>query len=441
MERQEGLFYKLNLKIVYTISLLFHILSFQIYAQQKNITNPKQKSQEIKTVIESDPIEEEEKEKSSVTIDVSHEIVNDYVWRGQSFTGDFLSRRDNLPYSSFAQAYTYVPIARVTHTSGFYFELEANLAMKGRADRDSDQRLQAFPGGGQIDSNRFINRYVSENYLPDAQGNSLFYDRTNNVYSDKCNLSLPENPFTNRCAVDPTKIRPYAEKNGMARTDGLFTTFAYEMDAGKFGTFTAGTWWYFKKDRSSKYTWNEFFIWWELPWFKELLNPTLQTFTQTSYDVGGGYGNQYTSFSLSHTFFSDKPVSLEWTSSAGYVYVNNNVSKKSGVNDITTNFKFLWKDYFLSFNHAYRPDIDLYDNNRNFFTTSDTTGLVTNLSERDGRTADPSKLYGASNDFVYTAINQANIGEAVKVFARDQYQSQMIPRHLFWIGIGVNQTF
>ncbi len=412
------------------ISILSFYFVFPANAQPKS-----------KVELKNSEIEEREKEAPAVQIDVTHEIVNDFVWRGQSFTGDFLSRRDNVPYSNFAEAYTYVPVARISHNSGFYFELESNLALKGRADRDSDQRLQAFPGAGQIDSNRYLQHYLNDNSLPDSQGNSLFFDRTNNVYGDKCNLTLPENPFTNPCTVDPTKIRPYAEKNGMARTDGLFTTFAYEMNAGKFGTFTAGSWWYFKKDRSNKYTWNEFFLWWELPWLKEILNPTLQTFTQTSYDVGGGNGNQYTSFSLSHTFFYEKPISLEWTSSAGYIYVNNNISQKSGFNDVTTNFKFQWKDYFLSLNHVFRPEISLYDNNRNFFTTSNTSSLVTNLSERDGRTIDPSKLYGITNEIVYESINQTNAGEAVKVWSRDQYQSQKIPQHLFWIGIGLNQNF
>lgn len=371
-----------------------------------------------------------------ISIEITHEISNDFVWRGQSFSGDYISRRDNLPYKSFSEAYTYVPVARVSHENGFFFELEGNIALKGRSDRDSDQRIQSYPGGNVID----INRWTSQ-FLANPVDKSNFYDSANSVYSEQCDPSSPNDPFLNPCAINPTQIKSYAERNGMARTDGLFTTFAYEMETKRFGTFTVGSWWYFKKDRSAQNTWNEYFIWWELPWFKQILNPTIQSFKQTSANRKAGYSNQYSSFSIGHHFLKEKEFSIEWTSNIGYVWVNNLDSQKSGLNDITSTIKFLWNQYFLSFNHAHRPEIDLYDNDKIYFLNSETNSRVTNLSERDGVITDPSLLYGISNEWKSLMIDQFDSSELIQDWAKTKIQSQMIPRNLFWIGIGVSQTF
>lgn len=422
-------------RLVATTSLYF-LPVLPLLSQSKSLEIQKNKQIGLES-----KIAEEDSDVTPIQIDVTNEVVSDFVWRGQSFVGDYLARRNNTPYTSFSQAYTYVPVARVSTPSGFYFEFEGNIALVGRSDKDSDQRIQSFPGAAAVDTNRWQNRFINGNYLPDTQGNSVFFDPSNNVSAEKCSLSSPSVGGVNLCAVDPTRVKNYSEKNGLARTDGLFTTFAYEIEAGKFGSFTVGTWWYFKKDRSAKNTWNEFFVWWELPWYRDLLNPTLQTFTQTSYDVGGGNGNQYTSFSLSHLFFPQKIVSLEWSTSVGYQWVNNNVSQKSGFSDVTTSLKFHWQRMFFSFNHAVRPDLYLYDNERIYFTNSVQGNNVTNISERDNRTVDPSKMFGVQNELVYANINQINEGDIVKTWLKDSYQSQMIPRHLFWLSIGINHSF
>ncbi len=384
---------------------------------------------------------EAEDDEPTVNIDVTHEIASDWIWRGQSFGGDYLSRRNSESYKEFSQSFTYVPNARVSHHSGFFFELEGNIALQNRSDRDTDQRIQSFSGGPSVDLNRLNERLMAGNFFPDQKGHSLFFDPNNGVYNDKCSPDLPQSIEGNQCAVNPSRVKTYNEKNGMGRTDGLFTTFAYEIETNKIGKFTVGSWWYFKKDRAAKYTWNEFFIWWELPFFQQSLAPTIQTFKQTSSDDAGGYGNQYTSFSISHTFFKEKLIQLNMSSSIGYQWANNYISQKSGVNDVTNNAQFEVNDYFLSLNHVYRPDIYLYDNERFFYTNSQDSAAVANLSERDGRTVDPSRLFGYANELVYQSINQQNAPEAVTVLARDLYQSQNIPRNLFWISIGVNQRF
>lgn len=416
----------------YFLILLFIFISihFSVFAESNKSKQNKNEK------MESNFTEELNSDDELVTIDVTHEVVSDFVWRGQSFSGDYISRRDNLPYKSFAEAYTYVPVARISHKNGFFFEMEANIALKGRGDRDSDQRIQAYPGGNPIDLNKWANQIVNpQNY------ETIFYDPTNALYAESCNTSLPNDPFLNPCSINPIQIKPFAEKNGLARTDGLFTTFAYEMETRRLGTFTVGSWWYFKKDRSSKNTWNEYFIWWELPWMQGILNPTLQSFKQTSANTQAGYSSQYTSLSFGHHFLKDKDISVELTTNIGYVWVNNPESQKSGLNDITSTIKFIWNQYFLSLNHAHRPDINLYDNDKIYFRNSESNPQVLNFSERDGATADPSKLYGVSNELVDRVINQFDASDLIQDFAKNKLQSQMIPRNLFWIGLGMNQTF
>lgn len=415
---------------VFGLVLLIVYISTPIDSKEKGMVSPKNKES-----VQGEK-EDIEKEEETISIEVTHEITNDFVWRGQSFSGDYISRRDNLPYKSISEAYTYVPVARITHTNGFFFELEANIALKGRGDRDSDQRIQSYPGGNEIDINRWTGKF-----LTNPNDNINFYDPSNAVYSENCNPSLANDPFANPCAINPTQIKTYSERNGLGRTDGLFTTFAYEMETRRFGTFTVGSWWYFKKDRSSKNTWNEYFIWWELPWFKQSLNPTIQSFKQTSANTQAGYSSQYSSFSIGHHFLKEKEVSFEWTTSFGYVWVNNPDSQKSGLNDITSTIKFLWNQYFFSLNHAHRPEIDLYDNDKIYFVNSESNLPLTNLSERDGMTSDPSKTFGIQSDLISGAINQLDTSDLIQVWAKNRLQSQMIPRNLFWVGIGMTQTF
>ncbi|TGL54065.1 hypothetical protein EHQ59_07680 [Leptospira kemamanensis] len=66
---------------------------------------------------------------------------------------------------------------------------------------------------------------------------------------------------------------------------------------------------------------------------------------------------------------------------------------------------------------------------------------MTNLSERDGVITDPSLLYGISNEWKSRMIDQFDSSELIQDWAKTKIQSQRIPRNLFWIGIGVSQTF
>lgn len=184
----------------------FLVFAFPLHSQT-NMNAKKDSNRFNQKNSNQDQIRNETGEESEVSIEVTHEIVSDFVWRGQSFSGDYIARRDNLPYKNFREAYTYVPVVRMSHSNGFFFELESNIALKGRSDRDSDQRIQSYPGGNAIDVNRLVlPTMVTQN------DKTIFFDSSNAVYSDKCNPSLPDHPLINPCAIDPSKIKPYAEK-------------------------------------------------------------------------------------------------------------------------------------------------------------------------------------------------------------------------------------
>jgi hypothetical protein len=388
-------------------------------------------------------------EEKNVTIDISHEVVSDFIWRGINYGSDFLARRNNTRYKEVGQYWAYQPNIRVEHTTGLYLELWGNISLVGRGDRDSDMRLQSSPGGNSIDAVKLADRIAQGNFTADAAGTSALFDPSNNVQNSSCadpaaaQAAVAANPGAiNDCFVNITKVKKYKEKNGMSRTDGLFTTFAYKMDGGNLGTFTMGTWWYFQNDRNAKYSWNEYFIWWDLPLLKGILDPSIQAFTQSSYDSGGsGAGNQYVALVNKHTFFTDKPYKIEVTNNVGYQWVNNNTSQKSGILDITSGIKFFLNQFFVSLNHAHRPNVYMYDNGVNFFTLSNSNPATANRSEYDGKTVDPSKLYGTFNDLVYQSINELQEPDIVKLYLKEQYQNQNIPKNLYWVSIGFNQSF
>lgn len=372
-----------------------------------------------------------------VTISISHEFVSDFIWRGNSYGGNYMSRRNNEKYKETTEYYAYQPNLRVQSPSGLYFELWGNMALKSRSDKDSDLRaLQAYPGGPAIDPDYYFKRIESGN-LSDGS-TSIFYDPGKNVYSATCgDQSVPTD-----CLVNPSHLRNHKEKNGMWRTDGMFTTFGYEMPGGKFGNFTFGTWWYFESDKNSRYSWNEYFIWWSLPILQDILSPQLQFYTQSSQDGNAGAdGGNYIALTASHTFFEGNFFQIVPSTNVGYKSPNNNTDRKSGFNDITTSLKFLFGDFFFSLNHAHRPDIALHDNDSSFYTSIENSNAYSNLSSYDGKTVDPSKLFGFKNELVYNTISELNIDSLYKEYLARSYQYQKIPRNLFWISVGFNQSF
>ena len=382
------------------------------------------------------------------SIELTHEVVSDFIWRGNSYGGEYLSRRNNTAYNGTTQYWAYQPNIRLNAPiKGLYLEFWGNLALVGREDRDSDMRIfQASPGAAAIDPNAMFSKLDSIQADPSTNNllnSGLFFDPAQNIVNAKC-----ESDGANGCTdpsvsfVDPRSIKRHKEKNGMARTDGGFTTFAYNFQNKKFGDITWGIWFYYQFDKNAKYSWDEYFIFWGLPFLEQTLKPTISFYTQSSFDYNSIYaGGHYGSFAVSHTFFEGKFFRVQPSSNLGYKYQNDNINQKSGFYDLSTSLKFFFADFFFSLNHVYRPDVYMYDNDTWYYSVSQGTQAQPNRSQYDGKTVDPSKLFGAKNEAVYSAIDKLDAPDALKSYAKAEYQSQKIVQNLFYISFGYNQKF
>jgi hypothetical protein len=395
--------------------------------------------------IQSPPTTPGSSDTNGVEVEVTHEVVSDFIWRGNSYGGEYLARRNNTPYKEISEYYAYQPNLKVISPTGFYFELWGNMSLQNRKDKDSDLRvLQTSPGGLEVDPNYYSNRLANGNFYNAENGSSVLFDPNQNLYSSNCD---PSTTPAELCNIDPRKLKNRREQNGMWRTDGLFTTFAYNFDAGKFGNFTAGVWWYFENDRLGRYSWDEYFIWWSLPIFKKALNPQIQLYTQGSQDLGGAAdGGNYLSLNTSHTFREDKFFRIQPYNIIGYKNINNNYDKKSGFFDITTGLKFFFGAFFISLNNAHRPDPFMYDNstfyypdttiqNRYYTDPADSTSFL-NRSQYDGKTTDPSKLFGYKNELFYSLLDGSEADQLLKNYLGDRYSLQTIPKNLVWVSMG-----
>ena len=128
-------------------------------------------------------------------------------------------------------------------------------------------------------------------------------------------------------------------------------------------------------------------------------------------------------------------------SNLGYKYQNNNIDQKSGFYDWTNNLYFYFGDFFVSLNHVFRPDLHMYDSDTWYYPLSQGSQSQPNRSQYDGRTVDPSKLYGYKNEAVYAGIDQLDVPDIAKSYMKEQYQSQKIVQHLFYISFGYGFKF
>ena len=303
--------------------------------------------------------------------------------------------------------------------------------------------FQASPGSPGIDPNVYFGKLNSYYADPSSNPVDLLYDPSNNIVNSKCiadgagGCTNPSDSF-----VDPRKIKPHKEKNGMERTDGGFTTFAYNFQNKKFGDITWGIWFYYQFDKNAKYSWDEYFIFWGLPFLQKSIAPTFAFYTQSSFDFDSIYaGGHYGSFTISHTFFEEKFFRIKPVSNIGYKYQNNNIDQKSGWYDWTNNLYLYFGKIFVSVNHVYRPDLHMYDSDTWYYPLSEGSQTQPNRSNYDGKTVDPSKLYGYKNEAVYAGIDNLDAPDVLKNYAKEQYQSQKIVRNLYYISFGYDLKF
>nr|WP_246032079.1 hypothetical protein [Leptospira fluminis] len=395
-------------------------------------------------------------------IEVVHEIVTDFVWRGLSFSGENLNRRNNESYRAFTFVPSYQPtITFHTPLKGFQVQFWGNFQLTDRNDRDSDGRFQLFPGGpgpaypGQGSASS-LSPYSAPS--PDVLNSRCVYDTQANL--------LHGNVATgSTCGGQVPGFKK--EQNGMRRSDGLFYAFYYNFDKTDWGTFTAGIWFYNTFNKNTSYSspalgalnplaeqgvsgannpstqitrlaWEEYFFFWKFPFLK-WANPTLSFYTQISSENSGlAAGKNYISLTVGHEFFADKFFRVLPQVNVGYVMSNNLVDNRNGIQDVTSTLTFFFGKFFFKAADVWRPDLYLYDTD-NYYGA---TGGYVNRNNRDNKIVNPSKVNGPANQIVLDYINgNASLSESMKQVLREAYTLQKIPSHLIWFSIGFSQTF
>ncbi len=267
---------------------------------------------------------------TDTTIDVTHEIVTDFIWRGLSFSGEMANRRRNESYPSTTVIPSYQPTINInTPLKGFMIQFWGNFQLTDRNDKDNDGRIQLFPGGPGPAYPGQGNPFTAPD--PDLLNQSCVYDTQNNLMNG--NLSTGQ-------TCGGLVPKSYKEQNGMKRADGLFYAFYYTFEKTSWGKFTVGTWFYntFHKNPSyistplggfnslaaqgitssnntsnqiTRLAWQEYYIFWQLPEISFLpfiayLTPTISFYTQMSQENSGlAAGKNYLSLYISHEYFKE----------------------------------------------------------------------------------------------------------------------------------------
>jgi hypothetical protein len=338
------------------------------------------------------------KEKKS---DYAIELASDFIFRGQSFGGHNQNSRSNSSYRSYTDAWAIQPsFTYNTPINGFKFLFWGNVFLQHSRDRDSDWALQVAP---------------SERDQGSEVLNMLNSGRTS----------------TGSLDYDPSRLNFYKEKNGLHRQNGAFTGAYYEWET-TIGIWSAGLWTWNNADKSNKYTWQEFFVWYK-PSLLPYMNPMLQAYWNASSDHGGNKkepqgitnGQNYFSVEMSHEYFKGDFFRLTPNLHTGYIVNNNNIDQRSGISNITSSLKLNFGNLFCVLNHIYRPETDVWD-------TDD-------KNRRDGKTPDPSKQNGIYS-IARTSL-QKQYGEAIGGYLSDQNSNQAINKVLYYISFGYENKF
>ncbi|WP_423789880.1 LA_0442/LA_0875 N-terminal domain-containing protein [Leptospira wolffii] len=396
------------------------------------------------------------------SIEVIHEVVTDFIWRGLSFSGEINNRRNNESY----RAMTFVPSYQPTLTfntplKGLQVQFWGNFQLTERNDRDNDGRFQLYPGGpgpaypGQGAAGS-LSPFSAPS--PDALNSACPYDTQNNFLAGNAQTG-------STCGGDVPGFKK--EQNGMKRSDGLFYAFYYNFEKTSWGTFTAGIWFYNTFQKSNAYlspalggfnssaaqgvsgannpstqitrlAWQEYFFFWKLP-FLQWANPTISFYTQFSQENAGLMaGKNYLSLTMGHEFFQDKFFRILPQVNIGYAMSNNIVDNRYGIQDITSTLTFFFGKFFIKAADVWRPNLYMYDTD-NYYGA---TGGYVNTSTKDGKIVDPAKVNGPTNQFVLDYISSStSIPDQLRQSVRESYLLQKIPAHLVWFSIGFSQNF
>ncbi len=347
------------------------------------------------------------------------------VFRGED---EFASRfeQKSSSYRSFNNAPAFKP-ALVWHTpvAGLYFEIEPELAIRGRKDRDTDGRMQFSPGGANVWMDSYAQTYVSGSTVPVSTSTA-----NSTVLSEIQAGGWPTNSIASM-----EVYKPYKEQNGLNRRDEIEFKAGYDTShwLGDFGfglLVINGVGPKGKENPFDPSASDEAYRHSEI--FFRYAPPFLRSLSLTSYaDMVNS--NQY--HQLSYATDWDITSDFEITFEGGPAYAVN--SGIQGWHDVTGRLGVQYAGLSAGVNAACRPK-------RAFFTDAENTTrpLEWDGSDRasQGLITDPSQNNGLFND-----ARNAFITQAVRRATGNQFYTytprQKIPRWIYWVDASYTVEF
>jgi hypothetical protein len=367
--------------------------SFTINAQEK------EKLEDLKPLVKPDDIKDKKKSEANHDFTVNQFMANDVNFRGTSIFGEKLSRRNLQEYQSFANSW--LVSTNVTFNlplTGLKFIFTSHNSIENRADKDSDLRLQSISGGD--DQTAKVNQYL--------QGGNLNFD--------------------------PNAVKSRKEHNGLR--DVFLSQMLYDWET-RLGGFRTGLFLLNNQNYPTKTNVGEWIFGWRLP-FANAINPEIISFHRFTSEVNGlNNGNIHLRGTIKHEFVKDDFYKFIPILEVGYQSANNTTDKRVGFTDVTLKLQVFIGNFFLGLNGTHRPNVYMYDNDRNY----PKIGAYTNANDNDGKIVDPSKTAGIQNRLVLDSIAQSNTHEVVKQMLTRNFQEQNIVKNIFIVNIGYSVKF
>lgn len=321
-------------------------------------------------------------------------ITTDHHFRGYNYSM-LASQRNNTEYESanFAPAFqpSFTYSAPLKGIKTFFW---GNFFLNNLTNKDNDQAILQN-GPGQTEKFTSINDGLPPDYYPG-------------------------------------RTKRYKERNSLSQYDGLFYGIYYEWNT-IVGQWSVGTWMWNNVNRLGKYSWQEYFIWYEPPILKTL-NPKFNFFLNTSFDSGGSSttplgitnGQNYAYYEMSHQYCNDCGIQITPRFQIGYVANNDNQNRRAGISNMIQSIKFSRNGFDIIFNAMYRPDPILYD--------------TFDQNRSDSNLPNPSKQYGAENQAIKQQYSN-NFPKELAEYLFYQQTYQTIPKTIFFISTGYSWEF
>ena len=370
-------------------------------SETKSVEPSSTKSVETKSVEPSstNTVETKTAEKPKPDFILTQFIANDVNFRGISIYGEKLSRRNLNEYQSFSNAWLLSStVAFQLPLTGLKFIFTANNPVLNRENKDSDQRLQIASGGE--DQTQNLNNYLNGS----------------------------------RLKFDAAALKSRKEYNGLR--DVFIAQMYYDWET-KIGTMRTGFFFLNNHNYPTKFNFGEWVLGLK-PAMLKVLSPEINVYYRFTSELGGiTNGNIHIRPSIKHDFMKDSFFRITPSLEMGYQAANNNIDRRYGISDFTSKLQFFLGSFFVTLIGVHRPDLYIYDNDRNFTKT----GQFSDINPNDGKTVDPSKTVGVQNQLVLNTINNSNTHEVVKQFATRNFQEQNIVQNIFIVNFGYTLKF